>query len=122
MTAPTLRRDLSPLTSASLEAGNVVLRQYDPTTGQSFQDVVTLWPEERRALATFLAEVERLEVLAEAEVLCGVIRPEDDAYCAELVGHEDAGLDHLWVGGVHNLCMAEPIRLALPKPERKEDR
>jgi hypothetical protein len=124
MTAPSMRRDLSPLTSASLEAGNVVLREVDPSGPRTVVRAVTLRPEERRALVAFLAEVERLEVLAEAEVLCGALRPEDDAYCAELVGHEDAGLDHLWVGGVHNLCMAEPVRLALSKPEceRKEQR
>lgn len=121
MTAPSLRRDLSPLTSASLEAGNVVIRKYEPLTDPDNEQVVSLWPGERRALATFLAEVEHLEVLGEAEVLCGAIRPEDQAYCAELVGHEDTGLDHFWVGGRYNLCMIGPVRLVLPKPERKED-
>lgn len=44
----------------------------------------------------------------------------DNAVCVELVSHQDAGLDHLWVGGVRNLCLAEPVRLSLPAPERKE--
>jgi hypothetical protein len=112
-----MRRDLSPLTSASLEGGNVVLRKYDPLIDPDRELVVSLRPEERRALATFLAEV---EVAEKDEPQCGAIRPEDNAVCVELVGHQDAGLDHLWVGGVRNLCLAEPVRLSLPAPERKE--
>src|SRR6266516_1346417 len=111
-----MRCDLSPLTSATLEAGNVVLRQYDPLIDPDRELVVSLRPEERRALATFLAEVAE-----EDEPQCGAIRPEDQEYCVELEGHQDAGHDHFWVGGARNLCMAEPIRLALPEPERKED-
>jgi hypothetical protein len=118
VTAPTLRRDLSPLTSASLEGGNVVLRELDTSGPQTVVRTVTLRPEERRALAVFLVEAEAAEL--DAEPQCGAIRCDDDAVCVELEGHLDAGLNHLWVGGVHNLCMAEPLRLALPKPERKE--
>jgi hypothetical protein len=119
MIAPTLRRDLSPLTSATYEGGNVVLREVDVDTGRP--RVVTLHPEEWRALALFLVEVEAERAADEDEPMCGAIRLDDDAVCVELEGHLDAGLNHLWVGGVHNLCMAEPLRLALPAPERKED-
>jgi hypothetical protein len=121
MTAPPPRRDLSPLTSATLEAGNVVLRELDTSGPRNVTRAVTLQPEERRALAAFLAEVERRSLI-EDEPQCGAIRRDDDAVCVELPGHLDAGHDHLWVGGVRNLCMATPMRLALPKPERKEAR
>lgn len=53
------------------------------------------------------------------EPQCGQIRRDDDAVCVELEGHQDAGLEHLWVGGIDNLCLAEPIRLELPKFERE---
>jgi hypothetical protein len=112
VTAPTLRRDLSPLTSATLEAGNVVIRELDTSGPTTVVRIVTL--------ATFLADVERLEAAIEAEVLCGATRHEDDAYCAELVGHEDTGLDHLWVGGVHSLCIADPVPPDGPSSERKD--
>jgi hypothetical protein len=121
MTAPALRRDLSPLTSASLEASNVVIRELDVSGPVSLTRLVVLRPEERRALATFLAEVEAGERQDE-EPQCGAIRREDDAVCVELEGHDDAGYGHLWAGGRHdlNLCQAEPIRLALPKAEPRE--
>jgi hypothetical protein len=121
---PALRCDLSPLTSASLEGGNVVLREVDPSGPETVIHTVSLRPEERRALAVFLAEIEAAERCPLPEPQCGEIRPEDQAVCVEIEGHEDSGLDHLWVGGRHrlNLCEAEPIRLALPRPERKEQR
>jgi hypothetical protein len=117
-----MRRDLSPLTGASLEGGNVVIRELDVSGPTSVVRAVSLRPEERRALAEFLVEVEASGAEDEPR-MCGAIRDEDDAYCVELEGHQDAaGLDHLWVGGVHNLCMADPVpsRPALPAPERKD--
>jgi hypothetical protein len=117
-----MRRDLSPLTSASLEAGNVVIRELDTSGPTGVVRTVVLRPEERRALAAFLAEAEATERLAEEEPQCGAIRDEDQAVCVEIEGHDNAGLEHLWVGGVHNLCMADPVpsRPALPAPERKD--
>jgi hypothetical protein len=103
-----MRRDLSPLTSATLEGGNVVLRQYDPLIDPDRELMVSLRPEERRALVPFLAEVEAGQ-RADEEPQCGAIRSEDQAVCVELTGHEDAGLDHLWVGGIRNLCMWMPL-------------
>jgi hypothetical protein len=102
-----MRRDLSPFTSASLESGNVVLREMDVRTGRAGS--VCLRPEEWQALAAFLAQVEAGERPDEDESLCGAIRDEDDAYCVELEGHQDAGLEHVWVGGVRNLCIADPV-------------
>ncbi|SRR6266516_6531686 len=117
-----MRRDLSPLTSATLEAGNTVIRELDTSGPTTVVRTVTLRPEERWALAEFLARVEAASQPADDEPMCGAIRDEDDGYCAELEDHQDAGLDHLWVGGVHNLCMADPVpsRSALPAPERKD--
>jgi hypothetical protein len=122
VTAPVLRRDLSPLTSASLEAGNVVLRELDVSGPATVVRMVTIRPEERYALALFLVEVEAATAADDEEPMCGEVRPEDEAVCAELEGHAEHDVPHLWIGGAKNLCMAEPVRLALPKPERKEQR
>jgi hypothetical protein len=54
------------------------------------------------------------------EPQCGALRDEDDAYCAELEGHEDADLGHLWVGGVSNLCLADPVSPDRPAPHREK--
>ncbi len=118
MSDPTMRRDLSPFTSASLEGGNIVIRELDVRTGRAA--LVCLRPEEWRALAAFLGQVEVGERLDEDEPLCGAIRDEDDAYCVELEGHHDAGLEHLWVGGVRNLCIADPVSPDGPAPARTE--
>jgi hypothetical protein len=115
-----MQRDLSPLTTASFEGGNVVIHEVDASGPTTAVRVVCLRPEEWRALAEFLARVEAASQPATDEPMCGAIHPEDDACCVELEGHEDAGLDHLWVGGVRNLCMATPIRLALLASERKD--
>ena len=50
-----MRRDLSPLTSATLEAGNTVIRELDTSGPTTVVRTVTLRPEERWALAEFLA-------------------------------------------------------------------
>jgi hypothetical protein len=52
--------------------------------------------------------------------MCGAIRPKDQAFCAELEGHDDDGRPHLWVGGAKNLCIAEPVRVTRPEPEPRK--